>query len=135
MTDLAVRGIRGATTVTENNKIAILKETRELLINLKDKNRFETEEIVSIFFSMTPDLNAAFPAAAARQLGWNNVPLFGVQESDVENTLKMCIRILIHINTNKLQGEIKHCYLNKAVMLRKDLMNKDEESKNDSDNG
>ena len=132
---MVVRGIRGATTVTENSKIAILKGTKELLTVLKDRNNFETADIVSIFFSMTPDLNAAFPAAAARQLGWNNVPLFGVQESDVENALRMCIRTLIHINTEKLQGEMKHCYLNKAVLLREDLVNKEEESKNDSDNG
>lgn len=130
-----VKGIRGATTVIENSKTAILARTRELLLVLKDRNHIETADIVSIFFTMTPDLNAAFPAAAARELGWKNVPLFGAQEADVEKALKMCIRILIHINTEKLQDEMEHCYLHKAVVLRKDLINKKGGKKNDSNNG
>lgn len=118
---MSVRGIRGATTVSENNRESILAGTRELLFTMQDANNFKTEDIVSIFFSMTSDLNAAFPAEAARQLGWNEVPLFGMQEADVINSLKKCIRILIQLNCNKSQVDVQHCYLHKAKILRKDL--------------
>ncbi len=121
---MSVRGIRGATTVSENSQESILAGTRELLLNLRDANNFKTEDIVSIFFSMTSDLNAAFPAEAARQLGWNKVPLFGMQEADVKDSLPKCIRVLIHINSGKSQTEIVHCYLRGAEVLRKDLVNK-----------
>ena len=133
---MVVRGIRGATTVKKNDKKSILAGTKELLIALQDANNFEIQDIASIFFSMTRDLNAAFPAAAARQLGWQKVPLFGVQEADIvdANGLERCIRILIQINTEKSQDEIHHCYLHEAMKLRKDLINK-KEFKNDSCNG
>jgi chorismate mutase len=121
---LSVRGIRGATTVNENNRESILAGTRELLLTLRNANSFKTEDIVSIFFSMTSDLNAAFPAEATRQLGWNEVPLFGMQEADVIHSLPKCIRVLIHINCGKSQTEIVHCYLREAEVLRKDLVNK-----------
>jgi chorismate mutase len=123
---LAVRGIRGATTVSENSRESILSGTRELLLALRDANNFKTEDIVSIFFSMTSDLNTAFPAEAARQLGWNKVPLFGMQESEIEGGLEKCIRILIQINSSQRQEEIKYCYLHEAKMLRKDINCKEE---------
>ena len=123
---MPVRGIRGATTVNKNDKKSILTETKGLLIALQDANHFKTQDIVSIFFSMTQDLNAAFPAAAARQLGWQKIPLFGVQEADIVDGLERCIRILIQINTEKSQDEIQHCYLRGAIKLRKDLINKKE---------
>ena len=116
-----VRGIRGAITVKENNKKDILADTKELLLALKKTNDFNIEDIVSIFFSTTSDLDSAFPAAAARKLGWSAVPLFGMQEANVQNGLKKCIRILIQINCEKKQSEIKHCYLREAKNLRKDL--------------
>ena len=120
---MPVRGIRGATTVTKNNKESILASTRELLLALRDANHFENQDIVSIFFSMTADLNTAFPAEAARQLGWEKVPLFGMQESYIEGGLGKCIRILIQINSNKTQDEIRYCYLHEARKLREDLFN------------
>ena len=119
---MPVRGIRGATTVHTNDKESILAATRELLIALQNNNQFETKDIVSIFFSMTSDLNTAFPARAARELGWNHVPLFGMQEAEVPNSLPKCIRVLIQINCEKSQTEIKHCYLKGAEVLRKDLV-------------
>ena len=118
---MPVRGIRGATTVSKNNKESILSGTRELLLTLQSANRFDTKDIVSIFFSMTPDLNAAFPAAAARELGWDQVPLFGMQEIGVPESLEKCIRVLIHLNCQKSQIELQHCYLRGAEILRKDL--------------
>lgn len=119
---MTVRGIRGATTVDVNNKESILERTRELLLILQKTNDFSTSDIVSVFFSMTSDLNAAFPAAAARQMGWNNVPLFDMQEIKVPKSLPQCIRILIQINCQKSQLEIKHCYLRGAKSLREDLV-------------
>jgi len=120
---LSVKGIRGATTVSENSRESILAGTRELLLTLRDANNFKTENIVSIFFSITSDLNAAFPAEAARQLGWDEVPLFGMQEANVIHSLPKCIRVLIHFNCEKSQAEILHCYLKGAEVLRKDLVN------------
>jgi len=117
-----VRGIRGATTVDRNSKEEIIKRTKELLTVLKKENGFKIEDMVSIFFSATPDLNAAFPAQAARELGWEQVPLFDMQEIDVPGSLPGCIRILIQINCSKNQTEIKHCYLRGTKILRKDLI-------------
>ncbi len=133
---MPVRGIRGATTVSANNKESILAGTKELLLALENANNFKKLDIVSVFFSMTPDLNAAFPAAAARQLDWQEVPLFGVQEAEVADGLKKCIRILIQINSYKSQAEIQHCYLHEAKELRKDLIDEEErKGKNGVSNG
>ena len=127
---MSVRGIRGATTVSKNDRESILSRTRELLLALKETNNFKNEDVVSIFFSMTVDLTAAFPAEAARQLGWNRVPLFGMQECDIEGSLEKCIRILIQINSHQSQEEIQCCYLHEASKLRKDLFDmKEKENK------
>ena len=119
---MLVRGIRGAITVDSNSKEEIIEKTKQLLTTLKKENNFKIEDIVSIFFSVTPDLNTAFPAQAARELNWNKVPLFDMQEIDVPGSLSRCIRILIQINCQKTQTEIKHCYLRGAKILRKDLI-------------
>jgi len=116
---MLVRGIRGAITADSNTKEEIIRRTKELLTTLKRENDFKIEDIVSIFFSVTPDLNAAFPAQAARELGWDRVPLFDMQEISVRGSLPRCIRILIQINCQKSQLEIKHCYLRGARILRK----------------
>ncbi|MDD5015343.1 MAG: chorismate mutase [Atribacterota bacterium] len=119
---MLVRGIRGAITVDSNNQEEIIKRTKELLVALKKENDFKIENIVSTFFSVTPDLNAAFPAQAARELGWDQVPLFDMKEIDVPGSLPRCIRILVQINCQRSQTEMKHCYLRGARMLRKDLI-------------
>jgi len=119
---MLVRGIRGAITVNNNTKEEITKFTKELLITLQKENDFNIEDIVSVFFSVTPDLNATFPAQAARELGWDRVPLFDMQEIGVPGSLPRCIRILIQINCSKNQTEIKHYYLRGARILRKDLV-------------
>ena len=119
---MLVRGIRGAITADSNTKQEIIEKTKELLIALKKENDFKIEDITSIFFSVTSDLNAAFPAQAARVLGWKQVPLFDMQEIDVPGSLPKCIRILIQVNCYKNQTEIKHCYLRGAKILRKDLV-------------
>jgi len=126
---MLVRGIRGAITAGSNTKGEIVKRTKELLTTLKKENDFKIEDIVSIFFSVTPDLNAAFPAQAARELGWDRAPLFDMQEINVPSSLPKCIRILIQINCQKSQQEIKHCYLRGAKILRKDLIKQTSEQK------
>jgi len=119
---MLVRGIRGAITVNSNTKEEIIGIIKELLITLQRENNFKIEDIVSIFFSATPDLNAAFPAQAARELGWDKVPLFDMQEIEVPGSLPRCIRILVQINCQKSLQEIKHCYLRGAKILRKDFI-------------
>jgi len=126
---MLVRGIRGAITAESNTKEKIVKRTKELLTILKKENDFRTEDIVSIFFSVTPDLNAAFPAQAARELGWGRIPLFDMQEIDIPGSLPRCIRILIQINCSKSQQEIRHCYLRGAKILRKDLFKETSDQK------
>ena len=115
------RGVRGAITVKENKKEAILAATRRLLLEMMDKNQILVEDIVSIFFSVTRDLDQAFPAAAARELGMTDTPLLCLNEIEIEGALKHCVRILLHINTSKKLKELKHSYLEDAVILRPDL--------------
>ncbi|MGI6097405.1 MAG: chorismate mutase [Dethiobacteria bacterium] len=116
-----VRGIRGAINVDKNSTEDILSATRELLQRIVEENEIKKEDIAAVFFSTTSDLNAAFPAQAARQLGWHDVPLFCSQEIDVPNSLPLCIRILMLVNTVKKQSEIIHIYLRGASKLRPDL--------------
>jgi chorismate mutase len=115
------RGVRGATTADANSQEAILKATRELLALMIRRNEIETDDVASAIFSTTPDLNAEFPALAARQLGWFNVALMCGHELDVPDSLRRCIRILIHWNTEKAADEIVHIYIKGASRLRPDL--------------
>lgn len=114
------RGIRGATTVHENTRAAILDATRELLLEMIEANDLQTEEVASAIFTTTPDLNAEFPAVAAREIGWHDVALLCQHEMNVPGALGRCIRILIHWNTPKLQHEIVHIYTRGATNLRPD---------------
>lgn len=117
-----VRGIRGATTVTVNTSSAIAEAVIELLDQIEQQNQFDPEDIVSVFFTVTPDLNAIFPAAIARhRRAWNFIPLMDLQHMQVEDGLPRCIRVLIHVNTQLTQLEMKHCYLRDAASLRPDL--------------
>ena len=118
---MALRGIRGATTVAANTKEEIISATRELLEQIVKENSLKIEAIASILFSATPGLNAEFPAAAAsQQLGWAETPLMCLQEIAVPDGLPNCIRVLVHVNTDKPQSEIKHVYLRAAKKLRSD---------------
>jgi chorismate mutase len=113
--------VRGATTVDANTSEEILKETRRLLALMIRLNGIEPEDVASAVFSVTADLNAEFPALAARQLGWMDVPLLCTREIDVPGSLPGCIRILIQWNTDKPQDAITHVYVKEAVELRPDL--------------
>lgn len=114
------RGVRGATTVTENDRETILEATRELLVRMVEANGIEPEDVASVIFSTTADLNAEFPAVAARQLGWHDSALFCCHEMAVPGALQKCIRILIHWNTSRSLHEIEHVYIRGAVNLRPD---------------
>ena len=119
-----MRGVRGATTVTENTTDAILQATEEVLVTLIERNNIVEEDVASVLFTTTPDLTACFPAKAARNLGWRQVALMGFQEVDVPTGLKMCIRVLIHWNTEKEISELQHVFLRGARALRPDLAKK-----------
>ena len=118
---MACRGVRGATTTPANEPQAILAATRELLAAMIRENGIEPEDVGSAIFTATADLDAAFPARAARELGWTQVPLLDAVEVPVPNSLPRCIRILLHWNTDKRQGQVQHVYLNGAQVLRPDL--------------
>ncbi|MFN6462553.1 MAG: chorismate mutase [Nostoc sp. DedVER02] len=117
-----VRGLRGATTVSQNSAQAIAEAVDELLNALEANNPLDPAEIVSVTFSATPDLDAIFPAAVARQRpGWDQVPLLDVQQMQVNGSLKCCIRVLIHLNTPILQNALRPVYLRGAAQLRPDI--------------
>lgn len=119
---MSIRGIRGATTVSTNNASIILEATQELLHSIRASNPgLAPEDIASAFFTLTADLNAAYPAKAARQLGWTNVPLICAQEIPVPGGLHHCIRVLLNWNTDLPQDAVHHIYLHEAVSLRPDL--------------
>jgi len=119
---LVVRGIRGAVDASENSAEEILEKSEYLLREILQKNQVDAEAIGAIFFSMTPDLDAAFPAAAARQIGLTRVPLFSSVEVDVPGALPRIIRILVLANLDRSQKEIFHVYLGEARKLRPDLV-------------
>lgn len=118
---IVCRGIKGATTVERNTREAILAATTELLSRMVELNDVQPDDIASAIFSTTPDLNAEFPAVAARRMGWTDVPLCCVHEMDVPGSLRMCLRILLHVNTTRSAREIVHVYLRGARVLRPDL--------------
>jgi len=117
-----LRGIRGATTVTRNDKICIEQAVTELLSAIEQANHLDLEDIGAIIFSSTPDLNSAFPAAGARAMGWSAIPLFGTAEIDQPDAVALCIRVLILYNTEKKQSELQHIYLRNAAILRPDIV-------------
>jgi prephenate dehydratase len=115
------RGIRGATTAVENTPTAILEATQELLQALIAANGVQPEDVASAVFTATPDINATFPARAARELGWHHVPLLGAVEMDSPGAPPHCIRVLVHWNTERPIYDIRHVYLRDAARLRPDL--------------
>lgn len=118
---MACRGIRGATTVEQNDREEILQATRELLALMIRRNDIAKEDVASATFTTTIDLDAEFPALAARQLGWWDVPLLCGHEIHVPGAIERCIRVLVHWNTDRPQSEIQHIYVRGAVRLRPDL--------------
>lgn len=121
-TAMMVRGIRGATTVEENSREAILEAAGELLSEIVRLNELDHDHVASIVFTATQDLNAEFPAVAARQLGWTDVALECMAEMYVPGSLQRCVRILMHVNTTRTPRELVHVYLRGARALRPDLV-------------
>jgi len=124
---LKLRGIRGAIALKENSGECILDATKELLSKMLEENQVDIDDIASIFFTATDDLNAEFPAYAARQMGLSKVPLLCAREMHVPSGMESLIRILIHVNTEKTQEQIKHQYLGETAHLRPDLNERGED--------
>ena len=120
ITPIRIHGIRGATTVDRNDATEILAATHELLKAIVTQNELQPDDIVSALFTVTTDLNAAFPARAAEEIGWGIVALLHASEIPVPGSLPKCIRILVHAYTRRRREEIKHCYLRGATALRPD---------------
>ncbi len=119
---MRLRGIRGATTVDANTREAILQATTELLSALIEANDVHPDDVASAFFTTTPDLTAEFPAVAAREtFGWQHVALMCGHEMNVPGSLPMCLRILLHVNTDRTPQELRFVYLRGASALRNDL--------------
>src|SRR5215203_847914 len=120
---MPIRGIRGATTVATDQPDLILQATRELLeVILEENEGMQPEDVASALFTVTDDLASTFPAQAARQMGWELVPMLCAREIPVPNSLPRVIRVLVHWNTEVSQNEITHVYLREAVKLRPDLV-------------
>ncbi len=120
---MPVRGIRGATVVEHDDPEEVLSATRQLLSSLLKANPSLTpSDLASAFFTLTVDLCSAYPARAARQLGWDDVPLMCALEIPVPGSLPRCIRVLLHWNTDLPQAAIRHVYLGEAASLRPDLV-------------
>lgn len=117
-----IRGVRGATTVSGNNESEIITATEELVEKLIELNQIQPDTVASVFISTTEDIDAVFPAKALRNFtGWTYVPVMCMREIPVPNSLKQCIRIMMHVNTNQTQDAINHVYLREAKVLRPDL--------------
>jgi chorismate mutase len=117
----AVRGVRGAITVERDDAALLLDATERLLREIVAENDIRSDDVASALFTLTPDLVSQFPAMAARRMGWTRVPLLNFTEIAVPGGLPRCIRVLLHVNTEKRQDEIVHVYLDGARVLRPDL--------------
>ncbi|XYU18612.1 chorismate mutase [Bacillus pumilus] len=116
------RGIRGATTVTEDTETEVLNKTKQLLEAIISRNQVDPERVVQILISATQDIHSVFPAKALRQFeGWTYVPVTCMQELDIQSGLKHCIRVLMTVQTDTKQEDVQHVYLEEAVTLRPDL--------------
>lgn len=121
MSGLRMRGIRGAITVDADDPQEIVAATKRLLCAMIEQNAIELDDIASVLFSLTPDLRAAFPALAAREMGWQHVPMLHFVEIDVPGALPFVVRVLMHVTTELEQRAIAHVYLEGARALRPDL--------------
>ena len=122
---MSTRGVRGATVAAVNEAEAILAATRELLLAIRNANSsMQTEDLASILFTVSDELDAVYPAQAVHQLGWSGIPLICAREIPVPGGITNCIRVLIHWNTDLTQGEILHIYLKEASRLRPDWVQK-----------
>jgi len=117
---MMMRGVRGAISVTQDETEEVLQATRRLLLTLVDQNGIDSEDLASVWLTTTPDIVCCFPAIAARQIGWVDVPLICAHEMSVKGAMPLVIRVMMHWNTSKSQKEIHHIYLGETVKLRPD---------------
>lgn len=118
---LAVRAVRGATTVDVDEPAHITERVLALLQRMLEANDIDHDDLISVLFTATDDIHSMFPATAARKFGWGDVPLICARELDVENATPRCIRVLVHLTTERTRRELHHVYLEGAVGLRDDL--------------
>lgn len=124
-----IRGFRGATTVLNNEEQEMLDNTRVLVEEIVKKNKIQANDISHVFFSVTNDLNAAFPAKSVREMpGWSHVPVMCMTEIDVPNSLSKCIRVMLIAKTELNQEDVQHIFHNEAIKLRPDLAVKEGET-------
>lgn len=119
---MCIRAIRGAITIENNVESEVLDQASKLIKQIISKNSLKIEDIISIIFTVTDDLNAVYPAAAVRKMGIVDVPLMCVQEMKVPGSLEKCLRVMLHISTDRNKSEIEHVYLEGATVLRPDLV-------------
>ena len=117
----SVRAIRGATQATANTAEAVDVATKELLLAIMKENGLSPDSVISVIFTVSPDLNAAFPASSAREVGFGEVPLLCGVEIDVPGALERTIRIMAHVESDRSKSEIAHIYLGAAKSLRRDI--------------
>ena len=118
---MAVRAVRGATQVDEDDRAQVLDATTELLVAVLERNGLDPDDLISVIFTATPDLRAEFPAYAARQMGITDVPLLCASEIDVPGAMPRVLRLLAHVDTERTRSEVRHVYLRGAAALRTDL--------------
>lgn len=126
-----VRGIRGAIRLEENTKESILSATRTMLLAIVERNQVQVDDIASAFFTVTDDLDAEFPAYAARKLGWSMVPLLCAREMHVPDAMSRVIRVLLQVNSELEQKQIQHVYLGETKKLRPDLPGGEDDDRRD----
>ena len=121
MTTAMIRGLRGATTCASDTPEQIVDATQELLLLLMERNELMHDDVVSVIFTTSRDLTSAFPATAARGVGFGDIPLLCASEIDVPGSMPLCIRVLMHVYTSRPRAGIRHVYLRNAQSLRDDL--------------
>lgn len=117
----ALRALRGATTVDEDTREQVFDRVTALLEQLFEANDIEHDDLVSVIFTATDDIHSVFPATAARKFGLGDVPLLCARELDIEDSTPRCIRVLVHLETERSKAELHHVYLEGARNLRDDL--------------
>jgi len=120
-TPTAVRAVRGAIQLEEDEREHVLASTRELVSAVLEANDLTKDDVISIVFTATPDVHSEFPAVAARELGMGDVPLMCTQELDIAGAMPLVIRLMAHVNTRRTRSEVTHVYLRGAAALRRDL--------------
>src|SRR4051812_1515635 len=118
---MAVRAVRGATQVDADDREQVLEATRELVTAVMERNGLDHDDVISILFTATPDLRSEFPALAARELGFGDVPLMCATEIDVPHAMPRVLRLMAHVETDKPRSAVQHVYLRGAVALRRDI--------------